>query len=225
MVGNGRYERADDLPREIPVFPLSGALLLPRGQLPLNIFEPRYLAMVDHALATDRLIGMVQPRFDEGVTRPGTDPTLCGVGCAGRITTFSESGDGRYLITLTGVARFRVEEEVRSGRLFRMARIAAEPFAGDFLARAGEGEVDRPALLKALEAFFEANNLEADWDSVNRTPTEALVNALSMMSPFGPPEKQALLEAPDLKTRADTLVAITEVALARQKGGETPHLQ
>ncbi|WP_181703330.1 LON peptidase substrate-binding domain-containing protein [Chthonobacter albigriseus] len=220
MAGNARYDTATDLPRRMPVFPLSGALLLPRGQLPLNIFEPRYIAMVDAALAGDRVIGMVQPRFDAGAQRHGSEPALCNVGCAGRITTFNETGDGRYLITLTGITRFRIEEEESSaGRLFRVCRVTAEPFEVDFLTRVGESEVDRPALLRAFQAYLSANDLEADWESVEKTPTEALVNALSMMSPFGPPEKQALLEAPDLKTRADTLIAITEFALARAKGG------
>lgn len=227
MAGNARYETPGDLPRRMPVFPLSGALLLPRGQLPLNIFEPRYIAMVDAAIGGDRVIGMVQPRFDTGSQARGQEPPLCDVGCAGRITSFGETGDGRYLITLTGIARFRIEEEEeRAGRLFRVCRVTAEPFGRDFVLRAGEDAVDRSALLKTFQAYLSANNLEADWESVEKTPTEALVNALSMMSPFGPPEKQALLEAPDLKTRADTLVAITEIALARAKGGgEAPPLQ
>jgi Lon protease-like protein len=224
MVGNAIYNGPEDLPAEIPVFPLSGALLLPRGQLPLNIFEPRYIAMVDAALAGGRTIGMVQPRFDLGSVVPGPNPPLCGVGCAGRITSFSETGDGRYLITLVGICRFRVVEEIPSGRLYRVARVSAEDFPTDFVVRSGENAVDRGGLLRTFQDYLAANNLEADWESVEKTPTEALVNALSMMAPFGPPEKQALLEAPDLKTRADTLVAITEVSLARGRG-ETPPLQ
>jgi Lon protease-like protein len=224
MSGRASYAGPDDLPAAIPIFPLTGALLLPRGQLPLNIFEPRYLAMVDDALAGHRVIGMVQPRFDTGALRPGPEPELCTVGCAGRLTGFSETGDGRYLITLTGIARFRILSEIPSERPFRLARISAEEFATDFQARAGEEDVDRPGLLKAFKTYLEANNLEADWDSVNRASTESLVNALSMMSPFGPPEKQALLEAPDLKTRADTLVAIAEIA-ARSSGGDSSSLQ
>jgi uncharacterized protein len=223
MTGNVTYKSPDDLPGVIPVFPLTGALLLPRGQLPLNIFEPRYLAMVDAALAGARIIGMVQPRLD-GAARPGRDPALCAIGCAGRLTAVSETGDGRYLITLTGIARFRILEEVPSEALFRTVRISAEEFAQDFVARAGEDAVDRGGLIQAFRRYLDANNLEADWDSVDRASTEALVNALSMMSPFGPPEKQALLEAPDLKSRADTLVAITEFA-ARAGGGEPSALQ
>jgi Lon protease-like protein len=220
MIGNATYRGPGDLPPTIPVFPLTGALLLPRGQLPLNIFEPRYVAMVDAALAGDRVIGMVQPRLDGGVLS-GRDPALCAVGCAGRLTSFSETGDGRYLISLTGIARFRLVEEVRTGTPYRMARIDASDFADDFVARAGEDAVDRAGLIKAFRVYLDANNLEADWDSVSRASTETLVNALSMMSPFGPPEKQALLEAPDLKTRAATLVAIAEIA-ARSGGDETP---
>ncbi len=222
MVGNASYQGPGDLPREIPVFPLSGALLLPRGQLPLNIFEPRYVAMLDAALAGSRIIGMVQPRFDQPGIRTGPDPALCEVGCAGRITAFSETGDGRYLITLVGISRFRIVEEPPSGRLYRVARVDAADFGSDFVVRAGEDAVDRPGLLKAFQDYLTANNLEADWDSVEKAPTETLVNALAMMAPFGPPEKQALLEARDLKTRADTLVAITEVSLARQSGETRP---
>ncbi len=226
MAGNAIYNGPDDLPTEIPVFPLSGALLLPRGQLPLNIFEPRYVAMFDAALAGQRVIGMVQPRFDAGSGRPGAEPKLCSVGCAGRITAWSESGDGRYLVTLTGITRFRILEEPPSGRLYRVARVSSAEFETDYVVRAGETAVDRSGLMKTFQAYLDANNLEADWESVEQASTEALVNALSMMSPFGPPEKQALLEAPDLKTRADTLVAITEMALARgRSGGDTPQLQ
>ncbi|HUG63343.1 MAG TPA: LON peptidase substrate-binding domain-containing protein [Methylomirabilota bacterium] len=224
MTGNVTYRGPDDLPGEIAVFPLTGALLLPRGQLPLNIFEPRYIDMIDDALAGHRVVGMVQPRFDASGSGAERAPELCAIGCAGRLTSVSETGDGRYLVTLTGISRFRLLEEIPSGGQFRRARISAAEFAEDFVARAGEDAVDRKGLLKAFRNYLEANKLEADWDSVGKASTEALVNALSMMSPFGPPEKQALLEAPDLKTRADTLVAITEIA-ARTSGGEAPSLQ
>jgi len=222
QVGNAVYAGPDDLPLEVPVFPLSGALLLPRAQLPLNIFEPRYVAMLDAALAGPRLIGMVQPRFDGATAAPGAAPPLCTVGCVGRVTAFSETGDGRTLITLVGVARFRIVEEPPSGRLYRVARIDARDFASDFVVRGGEGEVDRAGLLRTFRDYLEANELEADWEGVEKTPTETLVNALAMMAPFGPGEKQALLEARDLRTRADTLVAITEVALARARRDERP---
>jgi Lon protease-like protein len=225
MAMNVVYRSAEDLADVIPVFPLPGALLLPRGQMPLNIFEPRYLAMVDEALRTNRLIGMIQPDLEAGGT-PHV-PKLYGVGCAGRITQLAETGDGRYLITLSGIARFRVEEEVATTLPFRLCRVSFRPFAADFQARAGEDEVDREAVLAALRAFAEATELKIDWKGVEEAPNEALVNALSMMSPFGPKEKQALLEAPDLKTRAEMLVAITEIELARARsaGGAEPTLQ
>jgi Uncharacterized protein, similar to the N-terminal domain of Lon protease len=214
-VGNAIYRRPADLPSEIPVFPLSGALLLPRGQLPLNIFEPRYVAMIDTALAGDRVIGMIQPTEDG-------EEDLRAVGCAGRLTMVAETGDGRYQVTLTGICRFRILREVTDLTPFRVCEVSAEPFAADFETDAGEKDVDRDQVLKTFEAYLEAHDLEADWEGVSRASTEMLVNALSMMSPFGPAEKQALLEAPNLKTRADTLVAITEIALERQKGGTSP---
>jgi len=220
---NTIYHGPDALPDSIPVFPLPGALLLPRGQMPLNIFEPRYLAMTDDALrAGHRLIGMIQP----DPTHPGPDPhkpNLFRVGCVGRITQFAESGDGRYLIQLTGVARFRIEEELPVTTLYRQCRVSYQPFADDFVARKGEDEVDRKALLRALNDFLKANNLKADWKGIENAPNEALVNALAMMSPYDAAEKQAMLEAPDLKTRAEILIAVTEIELAKSKTpGETP---
>ena len=203
----------------IPLFPLPGALLLPRGQMPLNVFEPRYLAMFDDALKSHRLIGIIQPSSDaEDVTR--LTPALCAVGCIGRITQFAETGDGRYLMTLTGVARFEIIEEMRALTPYRQAKVGYSRFSSDFEARAGEDKVDRTGLLRALKDFAAANELKIDWKGVNEAPNEALVNALSMMAPFGAKEKQALLEAPDLKTRADMLVAITEMELARN-GSDT----
>ena len=212
-----------DLPDVIPVFPLPGALLLPRGQMPLNIFEPRYVAMIDDALrAGHRLIGMIQP----DTAHPGSPdkPNLYKVGCVGRITQLAESGDGRYLLQLTGIARFQVEEELRVPTLFRQCRVRYAPFIDDFTARKGEDDVDRKSLLAALTGFLKANNLKADWEGIETAPNEALVNALAMMSPYGAAEKQALLEAPDLKTRAELLVAMTEIELAKKNasGGETP---
>ena len=215
MPMNAQYRGPIDLPEVIPVFPLPGALLLPRGQMPLNIFEPRYLAMVDDALRDGhRLIGMIQPDVAHGGS--ADKPKLFNIGCVGRITQLAESGDGRYLLELTGVARFRVEQELPVGTLYRQCRVTYAPFADDFVARKGENAVDRKAVLRALTDFMKANNLQADWEGIDKAPNEALVNALSMMSPYGPAEKQALLEAPDLKTRAEILVAITEIELAKK---------
>ncbi len=202
-----------DMPGVLPVFPLSGALLLPRGQLPLNVFEPRYVAMIDDALKGHRMIGIIQPDPEAEDVRSA--PPLLKVGCAGRITQFAESGDGRYIVTLTGVSRFTLFEEVTAMTPYRLCRIDVSPFIADFKPRAGEEQVDRDGVLKALRDFADENNLQIDWDSINQAPNEALVNALSMMSPFGPREKQALLEATDLRGRAEVLVAITEVELAR----------
>ena len=222
MPTNITYHQPGDLPEVIPVFPLPGALLLPRGQMPLNIFEPRYMTMVDDALRSgQRLIGMIQP----DPAHPGTEerPALYKVGCIGRITQLAETGDGRYLIQLTGIVRFEVEQELRLPTPYRQCRVLYARFADDFIGRKGEDAVDREALLRALTEFLKANNLKADWKEIESAPNEALVNALAMMSPYGPAEKQALLEAPDLKTRAEILIAVTEIELAKKAaGGETP---
>jgi Lon protease-like protein len=222
MPMNASYLGPGDLADVIPVFPLPGALLLPRGQMPLNIFEPRYLVMVDDALRSGhRLIGMIQP----DATRPGPEdkPNLFTVGCVGRITQLAETGDGRYLIQLTGVSRFRIDDELRVSTPYRQCRVIYTPFIDDFTARKGEQEVDRERLLRSLSDFLKANNLKADWEGIENAPNEALVNALAMMSPYGTAEKQALLEAPDLKTRAEILIAVTEIELAKKtSGGETP---
>jgi uncharacterized protein len=208
----------------IPVFPLPGALLLPRGQMPLNIFEPRYLAMIDDSLRDGhRLIGMIQP--DTAHPGPDDKPNLYKIGCVGRITQLAETGDGRYVLQLTGVARFRIEEELKVATAYRQCRVTYAPFAGDFVARKGEEEVDRETLLAALQAFLKANNLKADWQEIESAPNEALVNALAMMSAYGPAEKQAMLEAPDLKTRAEILVAVTRIELAKSGTEDEPPLQ
>lgn len=211
QAGNVHYRVEADLPAQAAMFPLAGALLLPGARLPLNIFEPRYLQMVDAAIAADRLIGIVQPALDGALRRDG-EPQLCAVGCLGRITSFAETGDGRYLISLQGVCRFRVMDELAVKTAFRQCRIA--PFLADLQDQA-DTEINRQALLKAFRAYLKANDLEADWESVSRADNAVLVNALSMMAPYGPAEKQALLEAADLKTRAETLIAITEMTLAR----------
>jgi Lon protease-like protein len=210
-----------DLPSVVPVFPLSAALLLPNGRMPLNIFEPRYLQMIDEAIGGARLIGMIQPQLD-GALREDGEPLLCQVGCLGRITSLSETGDGRYLIALQGVCRFRVAAELEVKTPFRQCRIM--PFAADLAEDQGGGDIDRAGLLRAFRAYLEANELEADWDSVSRADNAMLVNALSMMAPYGAAEKQALLEAEDLNARAETLIAITEMALARQQD-DGPSLQ
>ena len=222
MPMNTVYRGPDAVPAVIPVFPLPGALLLPRGQMPLNIFEPRYLAMIDDALRSGhRLIGMIQPDpAHQGAEE--SKPHLFQIGCVGRMTQFAESGDGRYLIQLTGVSRFRIAQELVVTTPYRQCKVTYHPFADDFIARKGEDEVDRKSLLRALSTFLKANNLKADWDGIENAPNEALVNALAMMSPYDAAEKQAMLEAPDLKTRAEILVAVTEIELAKSKtSGET----
>jgi len=221
---NIEYRGPADLPEIIPVFPLPGALLLPRGQMPLNIFEPRYLQMVDDALRDGhRLIGMIQP--DVTHSRSNERPALFKVGCVGRITQLAESGDGRYILELTGVARFKVAEEQTVLTPYRQFRVDYSAFIDDFTARKGEEDVDRPALLKALTQFLKINQLKVDWDGIESAPNEALVNALAMMSPYGPAEKQALLEAPNLKTRAEILIAVTEMDLAKKRTSGDPPLQ
>ena len=220
-VGIKSYVKLSDFPAIVPVFPLSSALLLPGGQMPLNIFEPRYMAMVDAAMEGSRMIGMVQPSF-AAKNEMREVPELCEVGCLGRITHFAEVDDGRYHINLTGVSRFRIEKEMPVHTAFRQCKIL--PFLGDLEPEKGADHVDRKQLLKAFKSYLDANGMDADWESVGRANTAILVNALSMMSPYGPAEKQALLEAPDLKTRADTLIAITEISLARN-GDQGSNLQ
>jgi Lon protease-like protein len=221
---NAVYRGPADLPGTIPVFPLAGALLLPRGQMPLNIFEPRYLEMVDDSLRDGhRLIGMIQP----DPAHPGIPerPNLYKVGCAGRITQIAETGDGRYLMQLTGVARYRVVQELPVTTAYRQCIVDFMPFIDDFTARKGEEHVDRKAVLSALTQYLKANNLKADWEGIENAPNEALVNALAMMSAYDPAEKQAMLEAPDLKTRAEILIAVTEIALAKSRTEGDPPLQ
>jgi Lon protease-like protein len=217
------FHSLSDLPQTLPIFPLSGVVLLPHSALPLNVFEPRYLALVDDSWRSGhRLIGMIQP----DPAHPGRDkdkPHLFRVGCVGKITQFAESGDGRYLIQLMGVARFRVDAELAVTTLYRRCKVTYQPFVDDFTARKGEDEVDRKALLRTLSEFLKVNKLKADWEGIENAPNEALVNALAMMSPYDTAEKQALLEAPDLKTRAEILIAVTEFELAKSKtSGETP---
>ncbi len=218
MPMNAVYRGPGDCPERIPVFPLPGALLLPRGQMPLNIFEPRYVAMIDDAMRSERIIGMIQP--DAEADAASTVPKLFSVGCAGRITQLAETGDGRYLLTLTGVARFRVLEELSTTTPYRQVRADFGAFATDFIARFGEDEVDRAGVTRALREFVRAMEVEVDWQGVERAPNEALVNALCMMTPFGVREKQALLEAPDLRSRAEALIALTEIEIVRGRGND-----
>jgi hypothetical protein len=203
------YRRAADLPQVIPVFPLDGALLLPGGELPLQIFEPRYLNMVDDVMAGDRVIGMIQ-------TRPGGDrerPSLADVGCAGRITSYAETSDGRYLITLTGVCRFEAGDELAIRAPYRQLRARYDRFEGDLAddEAARTPEDVRGRFAKALKRYLNRRELDIDWETANTAPLEALVNSLAMGLPFEPAEKQALLEAPDLTGRFEALTTLLEI--------------
>jgi Lon protease-like protein len=209
-----RYLSLADLPPTLPIFPLTGVLLLPRSALPLNIFEPRYLEMIDDALAGGRLIGMIQPtESEETVLRP----KLSQIGCAGRIVSYRETEDNRYLITLEGLCRFKVKEEISALSAYRQVACDFTPFAAD-LAQSEDGDFPRERLLQALKDYLSSRDLKADWKSVMTAPAESLVNALAMMCPFEPAEKQALLEAPSWIERVSTLVTLLEIASAPGPG-------
>ena len=215
------FKRAQDLPQVIPVFPLDGALLLPHGALPLNIFEPRYLNMVDDAMAGERIIGLIQ-------TRPGGDPErplLAPIGCAGKITAFTETSDGRYLITLTGLSRFHAREELPVHTPYRQLRADFMPFEADLRPVQDDDGFDRLKLLSALKAYLEHRSLDLDWETAKAAPAEALVNSLSMALPFDPAEKQALLEAGDLAQRRQALIALLEIDATPSDPDDAPSLQ
>ena len=206
---SGVYRRADDLPLVIPVFPLDGALLLPGGHLPLNIFEPRYLNMFDDAMSGERIIGMVQTRAGGDDERPNLAP----VGCAGRVTSFAETSDGRYLVTLTGVCRFRVGAELPARSPYRQVRADFTAFEDDLHEAPAQAAATGEAspLLAALRRYLDHRGLAIDWTSAETAPSDALINSLAMALPFEPVEKQALLEAPTLADRRETLVALLEI--------------
>ncbi|MBE0413357.1 LON peptidase substrate-binding domain-containing protein [Yoonia sp.] len=205
-----------DLPDIIPVFPLPGALLLPRSRLPLHLFEPRYLAMLDDVLKTsNRLIGMVQP-YDA----PGASGKLHSIGCAGKVTAFSETEDGRYMITLSGASRFRIVEEVEGFTPYRRCKVTWQGFERDLGVTEKDPAFNREKFMKVLDRFLNAQGLSTDWDSLGEAEDELLINSLSMLCPFPPEDKQALLEAPSLETRRETLQTLIEYALRGGSGDE-----
>lgn len=203
-----------DLPTTIPVFPLSGAVVFPRAQLPLHIFEPRYLAMVKDVLAGERTIGMVQPRDD---TAGQLEPPVYHVGCAGRLTSFQELDNGRNLVTLTGLCRFEIEDELDRMTPYRLFQVRYDNYAQD-MATGGDDGIDRDALLEAVRKYIENQELQSDWESIEKADNETLINALSMLTPFLPKEKQALVEARDLASRAAILMTLLEMAGAQAPG-------
>ena len=208
------FRKPDDLPATIPVFPLTGAVLFPRSALPLNIFEPRYLNMIDDALAAERLIGMILP-VDAGAT---ANPTLSAVGCVGRITSFSETDDGRYLITLTGVCRFRVGREIDVPLPYRKVAADWHPFASDLSERDNAAAIDQQMLARALRDYAVAKGFQVDWEAAADAPAEMLVNAVCAACPFTPQEKQMLLEADTLADRSAALVALLELGASASGG-------
>ncbi len=205
---------ASDLPQTIPVFPLPGALLLPRARLPLHIFEPRYLQMLEDTMKTShRLIGMIQPREVPGGA--AAKPKLHAIGCAGRLTAFSETEDGRYMITLSGISRYRVQRQVEGFTPYITCDVSWEGFGRDMGATERDERFDRKGFMELLGRFFSMQNLSTDWDSIKEAEDELLINSLAMLLPFDPEDKQALLEAPSLATRRETLVTLIEFALRR----------
>lgn len=201
---------AANLPKLLPLFPLSGAVLLPRARLPLNIFEPRYLTMFEDVLKTrERLIGMIQPLNIE------TDTPLHAIGCAGRVSSFTETDDGRYMVSLTGISRFVIKEQIEGGQPYLQARIGWQEFERDLGGAEQDAGFDRDSFLNLLERFFAIEELDTDWDNLKKAEVEMLVNSLSMLSPFSPEDKQALIETTTLTSRRETLVTLMEFALRR----------
>jgi uncharacterized protein len=216
MTGRPFQARLEDLPRILPVFPLPGALLLPEGKLPLNIFEPRYLALVQEALAWGRMFGVIQPAESDGAGR--AEPALYETGCVGRISAFSETEDGRMLLTLTGVCRFRVIEEVESNRGYRRVAADWERYRDD-IEEQPEPDIDRRRLMTALKRFSKLHDMELSWKAVEAASNLSLTIWLPMACPFEPPEKQALLECATAGERAEILSALMEMAVAESKRG------
>ena len=211
------YAKPGDLPDIVPLFPLAGAVFFPRANLPLNIFEPRYLSMIDDAMRGHRIIGMIQPAGG-----PDKRPALYGVGCAGRIMSYAETDDGRMVISLRGICRFRLGEELTAMTPYRQARVDYAPFAADFGEAdpaAAEASFDRPRFLATLKLYLRAIQVQIDWDWVEKAPAEILINAFAMLAPLGPQEKQALLEAGSLQERAESAFALMELAVAEAGGG------
>ena len=208
------------LPQILPIFPLTGVLLLPRGRLPLNIFEPRYLAMTRDALGGERLIGMVQPNEPQQDNRGGgsLNPPVYPVGCAGRITAFAETDDGRYLVTLTGVSRFRIRDELPLLSGYRRVVPDWQPFVQDLDVPPATG-FDRERFIRGLKEFFTQRQISADWEAIDKAAGEHLITSIAMLCPFAPSEKQALLEAPDLDERARLLIALVEMAAIQPTPG------
>ena len=207
----------DDLPAALPIFPLTGVLLLPRGRLPLNIFEPRYVNMITDALAADRMFGMVQPSTANAESLEG-EPALYQTGCAGRITLFEETDDGRFILSIKGVSRFAIIEETPTLRGYRKCTVDWNPFRGD-LAAVAAPEIDRAKLVGAVRRYFSAKGIEADWAAIDQAGDEYLVTSIAMLCPFDPPEKQALLEAADLAGRSELLTTIVQMAALDQSDG------
>jgi len=212
----------EDLPRSVPLFPLSGALLLPFAHRPLNIFEPRYIDMVDVALRGDRLIGLIQPEDSSEESPRGRAP-LRSVGCLGRLTHFEENGDSRYFIILEGVCRFELKSELTVTTPYRQGIVDARRFASDFEHGFGAEQVDRTRFVKMMHDYAEFADIDMNWEEIDKTPIADLVNFCCMVSPYGAAEKQALLEAESLENRAETLIAMAEYEMAR--GGTGVSLQ
>ena len=208
------------LPETLPLFPLSGALLLPRGSLPLHVFEPRYVAMVEDALRDHRMIGMIQPRDPAQVTGDENTP-LYQTGCAGKITDFSETGDGRFYITLSGICRFRVKEELPMQRGYRLVTPDWEVFKNDCVPVTGL-DLDRPALRNLLEGYFQIHDLSCEWEIIDAAPDEKLISCLAMICPLDAGEKQALLEAECGRKRAAMFMTMLEMAVQGEKSSCRP---
>lgn len=200
------YRKPADLPQTIPLFPLAGAILLPRGVVALNVFEPRYLNMIDDALGGSRLIGLIQPAIGQ---EDEPHPDLAEVGAVGRITAFSETDDGRYLVSLTGICRFELEMELDAGTPYRQAVVLYDAFAEDFATATGE-KIDRKHLIASLKTYAGLHGFEVEWSSVERAPTETIVNVAAQICPFDAAAKQALLEAISLEERTQALIALLE---------------
>ena len=209
-----KYKKIEEIPSKISIFPLNGALLLPRSQLPLNIFEPRYLEMIDNSISSDRLIGMIQ-------TQESNENQLYSIGCLGKITSFTELSDSRFIITLNGICRYKVTQELDTLTPYRQVKVSYEDFENDLTPGFNQDKADRDKLLDVLKRYLEKNNLQIDWEAVKGSPTETLVNSLCSLSPYSAEEKQALLEAEDIQKRNELLIAMTEMALSTNNGIES----